>query len=264
MNDTFQWKRFGFLLRKTVLEKPVLVVGGIGLLLTLTFITYLVAKVLGGFGTAQNLTFIWGLPLGSALMASAILGNFSTNAQGISYIMLPASGFEKWLCAVLISMIIYPLLFLVFFHSIDLAFIRVFHEGLDKSSPFYRQRYDSVYALDVGGILAKRVYMNAYLLTSISLLGSLYFNKVPFVKIAIAISIVVLTIIGLNLLVANLLFGSVLEAGPFNSVIVPVGKEEGMIQLPEGQEMFVGMAVGLVLPSILCVLSLVRMREKEF
>ena len=91
MNDTFQWKRFGFLLRKTVLEKSVLVVGGISLLLTLSFITYLVAKVIAGFGTAQNLTFIWGLTLGSALMASAILGNFGSNAQGISYLMLPAS-----------------------------------------------------------------------------------------------------------------------------------------------------------------------------
>jgi hypothetical protein len=64
--------------------------------------------------------------------------------------------------------------------------------------------------------------------------------------------------------VVNFLFGHVLEAGPFNSVIVPVGKEEGMIQLPELQQTIVGVAIGFVLPTILCLLSLMRMREKEF
>jgi len=106
MKDIFNAKRFVRLLKKTLLERPVQMFGFTGLLLAIVFIMYAVAKTLAGFGTAQNLTFIWGLPVSSAIFASLVFGHFSTNASGSSYLTLPASQFEKCLCGILIAVLL--------------------------------------------------------------------------------------------------------------------------------------------------------------
>src|ERR1700759_4563749 len=108
MNDIFNIKRFALLFKKTIAERPVQNVGVTGLLLVLSFILYVVAKKLAGFGPAQNLTFIWGLAGGGFFLASFVFGYFGTNASGSSYLTLPVSFLEKWLCSILIAGIFYP------------------------------------------------------------------------------------------------------------------------------------------------------------
>src|SRR2546430_5190710 len=144
MNNTFNIKRFGWLFKKTLLEKPVQTFGFTGLLLALALILYLVAKSLSGFIAAQNLTFIWGLTGGSFFLASFVFGYFSSNASGSSYLTLPSSHFEKSLCGVLIAGVLYPLIFLIFYRVIDSSFVAMYHNSLDPSSPFYKQQYESV------------------------------------------------------------------------------------------------------------------------
>src|SRR3954467_10100626 len=140
MNNTFNIKRFGFLFKKTVLERPIQTVGVMGLLLVLSLILYTVVKKLVGFNAAQNLTFIWGLSGGGFFLASFVFGYFSTNASGSSYLTLPASYFEKWLCGILIAGVLYPLVFLVFYHLMDMAFVAAYHNSLDPTSVFYKQQ----------------------------------------------------------------------------------------------------------------------------
>src|SRR5205085_1195245 len=140
MNNTFDLKRFALLFKKTVLERPIQTVGVTGLLLVLSLILYTVAKKLAGFNAARNLTFIWGLSGGAFFLASFVFGYFNTNASGSSYLTLPASFFEKWLCGVLIAGLLYPVIFLLFYHLIDLAFVTMYHNSLDPSYPFYKQQ----------------------------------------------------------------------------------------------------------------------------
>ena len=72
MNNTFHVKRFGRLIRKTLLERPMQTLGLIGLLLLLSLILYSVIKAFGGFNPAQNITFIWGLAGGGCFLASFV------------------------------------------------------------------------------------------------------------------------------------------------------------------------------------------------
>jgi hypothetical protein len=238
--------------------------GFTGLLLAVVFIIYLVAKALAGIGSAQNLTFIWGLPLGSCFFTTLVFGYFSTNASGSSYLTLPASHFEKWLCGVLIAGILYPIIFLLFFRIIDSTFVTLFHNSLDTASPFYKYQYDSAYIFDFNGVIAWRVYPVFFLATGITLVGSFYFNKIAFIKVAITLCILWLGILGINYIIAKVLFDNMTDAAPFNHVAIAVGKEEASIELPKTAGKIFAYGFAFVLPAILWLLSFTRLREKEF
>ena len=154
MNEVFSIKRFLLLFRKVIIERPTQTLGVTTLLLLLSSILYVAAKKLAGFGPAQNLTFIWGLAGGGFFLSSFVFGYFNTNASGSSYLTLPASFVEKWLCGILIVGILYPLLFLLFYHVMDIAFVTSYHNSLDKASLFYKQQYESVYTFNLNGIVA--------------------------------------------------------------------------------------------------------------
>jgi len=265
MNNTFNTKRFGKLVKKTFLERPAQMFGFTGLLLALTLILYSIIKAFGGFNPAQNITFIWGLAGGGCFLASFVFGYFSSNAMGSTFLTLPASNFEKWLCGVLIAGVFYPVIFLLFFRLVDSSFVAIYHNGLDPLGPFYKQQYESVYIFDFNGFLAWKVYPIFGVLAGAMLVGSLYFNKVTFIKTAISLTIVFIGVFGLNWLIAFVLFGHINDAVPFNHVTIPVGKEEGSIELPSGIiNNFFNNSIWYVLPPILWLLAFTRLREKEF
>ncbi|MEP6926785.1 MAG: hypothetical protein ABI834_04070 [Ginsengibacter sp.] len=264
MNNTFNPRRFGLLLKKTLLERPVQMFGFTGMLLALVLILYVVAKSIMGFNGAQNLTFIWGLAGGSCFLASFVFNYFSSNAIGSSYLTLPASHFEKWLCGIIVVGVFYPVIFMIFYRVIDASFVSIFHKSLDPAAPFYKQQYESVYLFPFNGIIAWKVYPLFLLLTGAMLIGSLYFNKVGFIKTAIVICVLCLACYGLNWLSAKLLFGNISDAGPFSHVSIPVGKEEGSIDLPETAARFFDANLQFIFPGMLWILAFIRLREKEF
>lgn len=264
MSEIFSIKRFWLLFKKVIAERPTQTLGVTALLLVLSFILYAAAKMLIGIGPAQNLTFIWGLAGGGFFISSYVFGYFSTNAGGSSYLTLPASFLEKWLCGFLIAGILYPLIFLLFYHGIDVAFVAAFHHGLDKTSIFYKQQYESVYNFDLNGIVAWKVYALFLKLGGLMLTGSLYFNKIPFIKTGLAVCALVLVIFSLNWLIADQLFSHVNDAIPYDHVTLSIGKETGTLILPIKLENFFHIAFAFIIPSILWLLPLLRLKEKEF
>ncbi len=263
MNDTFSAKRFALLVRKTIAEKPMQSVGLIALLLVLSLALYAIARRLIGFGAAQNLTFIWGLAGGGFFLASFMFAYFGTNANGSSYLTLPASYFEKWLYAILMMSIIYPILFLSFFHLIDYVFVAAFHNSLDPTSPFYKRSYDSVFTHDLTDLQSWKVYRLYFFLVGTMLTGGLYFNKLPFLKTVTAVCVITFAVIGINWLIANTMFPQVVETGPYDHVELMVGSQRGMLILPTNMEKAF-LYGSYALMAALWLLPLTRVREKEF
>src|SRR5438128_8156580 len=107
MNDIFSARRFGFLFKKTLLERPVQLLGLCVLSLAISFLLYAIVKGMFGFEEGQNVSFIVGLIGCGAFLASFVFNYFSSNASGSSYLTLPASSLEKWLCGVLIASVIF-------------------------------------------------------------------------------------------------------------------------------------------------------------
>ena len=264
MNNTLNLRRFGLLFKKTLLERPVQMFGFTGLILGLILMAYAVAKTLIGFNGAQNLAFIWGLIGGSFFLASFVFNYFSSNAIGSSYLTLPASQTEKWLCGVLIAGILYPIIFMLFYRLMDASFVSFFHKSLDPSAPFYKQQYESVNIFSFNGIIAWKVYPMFLFSVSAMLVGSLYFNKVSFIKVSLVICGLLIGSFALNWGFAKMFFGSINDAWPFNYVNIPVGKEDGSIELPERASTIFISTWNYIFPAILFITSFIRLREKEF
>jgi len=265
MNNTFNLQRFGLLFKKTLLERPMQIIGFTVLILSLILIIYNYMYPLKGFDSAQNLTFTWGLAGGSYFMASFVFSHFSSNATGSSYLTLPASHFEKWLCGILIAGILFPAIFILFYRFVDTYFVSLFHSSLDPAAPFYKERYQSVNIFSFNGVVAWRVYPMFLFGVSAMLVGSLYFNKAGFIKVSLVICGVLIMLYLLNYFFARIIFGTAIEdAMIFGHVTIPVGNSDGIILLPEKISDFALNIVSYIFPAVLFITSFIRLREKEF
>lgn len=135
---------------------------------------------------------------------------------------------------------------------------------MDPASLFYKQQYERIYTLDLNGYYAWKVYSMFLMATGFMLTGGLYFNKAALIKTSVAITLLVLTVIGVNWLMAFSIFRNVVDAAPYNHVVLSIGKETGTLILPTRAGNIVSMGLKYVIPGILWLLPLIRLREKEF
>lgn len=264
MNDTFNGKRFGWLFKKTLLERPAQLVGMTVLVLVVVLLFYAVSRYLVGWDVAQNGSFIIGLAGGGSFLASYVFNYFSSNASGSSYLTLPASHFEKWLCAVLITGVLFTIIFLLFYHVVDSAFVAAFHKSLDPKTPFYQELYDAVNLLPYDKGIAVKTYMMFANFVAVMLVGTLYFNKAAFIKVALIVCGFFFSVFFLNSLMAHALIANIDKALPFNGAFITVGKDFGKIELPLYASHAVAICIQYIIPAVLLFTAYIRLREKEF
>lgn len=263
MNDTFNLTRFGWLFRKSVMERPALIFGLVLVTISVTLLCYAIVQSTIGIGRAQIVAFMGGFFIGGTFMASSVFSYFSSNASGSSFLMLPASHFEKWLCGVLIAGVLFTLIYLGFFRIMDTFFVNQYLNNLDHNSPKYQTLYHSVQVFSFDNHIARRIYLMYVNVAAAMLLGSLYFNKVSFIKMALIICIFVGCTYFLNLLIVNLLFKNIDAANPFDHIFLKVGSEVGLIGLPSTIDQLFHIATVYVIPAILLLTAYVRLKEKE-
>lgn len=264
MSNTFNINRFGWLLKKTILERPAQLMGLSVLTLALSFVTYALVKILGGIEDAQNASFMIGLIGGGCFLAAFVYNQFTSNASGSSFLTLPASQFEKWLCGVVITGVCYLALFLVFFRLMDIGFVSVYHNSLDPQSPFYKDQYEAVKIFAYNEFIADKAFIMFFNFAGAMLVGSLYFNKAPFIKVALIVCGICMGLFMLNILIASLFLNNVQTAFPYYLVWVWVGKERGRLELPDNILAITSITFHYLIPGILWGLAYLRLREKEF
>jgi len=266
MNDLFEVKRFGLLLKKTVSERVLQLTGLTGLALIATFIIYsgvLYATDGMGHNLAQNLSFVWGIIGGGCFLSSIAFGYFSTNASGAAYLTLPASAFEKWLCGILIIGIFFPVVFLVFYRVMDTCFVMFYHNSLNKHAPRYTEMYNAVQVYTFDNNFAGQAIMIYVNFVTAMMVGSLYFNKVSAVKTALVYAGILAFIYFLNLVLAHAMFTNVDMAFPFHNIFIKVGSGVGSLELPATVSKIVFIAVQYIIPGVLLLTTYIRLREKE-
>jgi hypothetical protein len=263
MNDTFNLRRFGLLLKKTILERPTQLMGTTGIVLAATLLIYSFCLYITSFQPAQNLAYIWGLVGGGCFLSSVAFGYFNSNAQGSAYLTLPASSFEKWLCGILIVGIIFPCIFLVFFRLIDMGFVTAYRNGLDKNNPDYKEMYNSVQFYPFDSRLAQQSAMLFLNFTGAMMVGSLYFNRIAAVKTTLVYLGVLGTVYFLNLFLAYAFFKNVDAAFPFHNIFIKVGNDDGSLELPQSALNIAYYFFAFIIPAVLWITTLIRLREKE-
>lgn len=264
MSDTFNIKRFGWLFKKALFERPAQLLGLIGLTLVITLLFYAILRYMAPWDVAQNGSFMIGFIGGGTFLASFAFNYFTSNASGSSYLTLPASHFEKWLCAVLFTAVIFTSIFLVFYKVIDTTFVAIYHKTLDPKGPFYKELYESVQTLPYDGFIASKTYMMFVNFTTAMLVGALYFNKAAFIKVALFVCGLFIAGSYLNYFIAKAMFNNIDKALPYYAVFITVGREFGKVLLPSFASKAVDICILYVLPTVLLVTAYVRLREKEF
>lgn len=279
MNNTFHLTRFFFLFRKTVYERPVQVFGIVILNLIVVLLMYAFLRDIIGWPGTQNLTFIWGFVFGGCYLSAAIFSNFSTNARGSSFLTLPASNLEKWLCGVLLTWVFYVFIFLLYYKGLDASFVGYYHSHLNPLEVDYQEKLEAVQQFDYGGHVAKMAYLVFGNLTASMFVGSFYFNRNGFIKTGLIVCCVLVFFYIANLVLARSLFTHVNDAFPFSHVAIGLPSktsvneaalairpkfEEGDISLPSPYVDIYRVTIRYVLTGILCVTALIRLKEKEF
>jgi hypothetical protein len=263
MNDTFEIKRFGLLFKKTILERPLQFVGLTGLILIATLVIYALALYTMGWNQAQNMAFVWGLAGGGCFLSSGVFNYFGTNASGAAYLTLPASALEKWLCGVLIAGIFYTCIFLAVYRLIDIYFVTVYHNGLDKNNPNYKELFNAVQVYTFDNNIAKQSAVMFVNFAGAMMLGALYFNRVSAIKTALVYCGVLAAIFSFNLFLAHVIFQNVDFAFPFNNIFIKVGNDDASLELPPTSSNIVAVAFQFILPVVLWLTVYIRLREKE-
>lgn len=260
MSQTFQFHRFYLLLKMSIMERPMAVIGTCIAGLATTALIYLFFQSIGAYHPAQYISFAVGLVGGGCLMASLVFAHFSSEANGIAYLTLPGSRLEKWLVGFLIAAV-YVGLFIVFYKWIDTFFVESFRQKLDPLDPHYQARYNSLWTYEFTEEKEFLIFfVNCFCLM---LIGSIYFNRMAFIKTALLIIVLIFLALSLNLLIMRTMVPDVARAVPLQSVVIANNGKESAVLLSANAQQWVGWMIGIVLPLSLLLTSFLKLKEKE-
>lgn len=191
MNNIFQTKRFGLLLKRQWLDFgriyliSLLVVAGI-----LSLFYFLNLK--SDFDKPSSYALSFRVPLFSisgiiflSIIASNYFAQMGQKSRAAIELLLPASITEKFLAGVFFTAILSLLSYLLIFYIVDMAFVSALRKAvIDNAAerfPHFFNDFDHVF---------KSLYAMPFLISSIFLLGSIAFNRFHYIKTLIITMIV--------------------------------------------------------------------------
>ena len=213
MNQTFNFHRFGLLLKLDFSEKgknyflTISLLVGLMLLLMLPIILSKYSSEIIYLFHALALFMV--VMFGGSLFTHSVFSKYASSDTGIAAIMIPASQLEKYLSALLLNLLFMVPLVLLFFKvhvwTVDYA-NNVLYGGVVRYK--YIPKEFLQYFLSIHVIIQGAVF-----------LGSIYFTKLSYLKTAAILFITVLLAGGINFLFANYVtsFPSNVVAFPFSA-----------------------------------------------
>lgn len=252
------WRRYAWFLAAGVL-----------LHLVISIICFASPRGFAAFDTDGQTGFYFiGLYVLTPIFAGRYFLSMSTRASALLALMRPASTFEKWLLAVLMIAVAYPLAYTLAFYLIDapdqwLAYAQAKHQALqqmldfakhpvgDKPDPFKPAQYALMVPWRIFDNWREAVGMLLLLcsLQGIAVFGSLYFRSVPFIKTVLACVL---------LLLASMLLPALFDSRP-ELVLGYWGHQRPLSSL---QAVFYP-GLWLVFPVLFWLASFLALKERE-
>ena len=118
--------------------------------------------------------------------------------------------------------------------------------------------------LPYDGFVFKTTLMMYLNFTGATMLGALFFNKGSFLKVALIFCGLLFSFYFLNMIVAKMMMSGVQNAMPYLWSWIRINNEDGRIEMNAGVLNVWKFCAFILVPSILWILALVRLREKEF
>ena len=209
MNNTFNIQRFGLLLKRQWLEfgKIYLVILAVSLSIMITFYGFALWNPLfeGGNFRGRDLNFreplflIFGF-LFLSVISSSYFAHLGQKPKAIIDLLIPASTFEKFAAGIFFTAICAVASYAVLFYLTDLAFVAalkdMFNGKVDATAfdPETGRQIKSAHNIEYFFSKDSRdsflpLYFTPFFVSSIFLLGSIYFNRFQYIKTAVSVMI---------------------------------------------------------------------------
>lgn len=272
MNNTFDIKRFGLLIKKQWLEYGKLYLISLGIVAGVLgamygYMYWDIITLRTGFENLNlRLDFRW--PLFSifgilfiSLAANHYFAPLGQKPKAILELTLPASSLEKFLVGVLYSCIFAVLSYLLIFYVIDLIFVarlknlfptavnhnyadpeRILNEQVPQ---YFFSRVKKLPSIQLSP------FAGSFLLTSVFLLGSLFYNKFQYIKTVITVMVFGAVWLTLTINLQHSIFSNKISTSNYNQHV-------SQNILGWGFSVFL-----LVLTIIFYTIAYIRFKEKE-
>jgi hypothetical protein len=271
MNDIFNLQRFWFLFRKTIIERR-LQIAGIFLLSILGAFLMYYSPIFTSDGRmhtdfddwyiAQSNSFGSGFIIGSVILSGILFNYFSDSEKGYSYLTLPTSYFEKWLCGIVI-MLFFITAYHLIFRAMDIVFVNYYHKNIVSLVTDVETFKKAAVVMRFNVQSLRIIYFFMMALSSVVVVGSLYFNKLALIK-SVCIGVgVFIALQFLNGTVAGSIFDEDVSTTFFFSRIYLIKSNIGVHLTPALSGFFENLYT-FILPIVLWFIALIRLREKEF
>ncbi len=273
MNQFFSFRRFSLLVAKHWADNKkrygLSAMAFFGLLCT-----WFVFTMLTGFDdvtmgkSVQMITFYFALFAVGTFYASQYFNDLGSRPKGINFLLVPASTFEKVLCGLLYTVVLFFVTFTVLFYAVDLLMV-----GIAKALPAQAPgaaRPAVVNVFDMISLPFSRDTTLNFLLFFFSvqgafLLGSVYFERYSFIK-----TIITGFVLGFILFCLFFFFNEqLLPRGEYHrgfliSYRVRIeGMQDRLVELPRWVGEILRILVTYALPPFLWTVTYYRLKEKQ-
>jgi hypothetical protein len=218
----------------------------------------------------QAVAYFVGLFLTGCLFASIQFNELGDGPKGISYLLLPASMFEKLLSAILFSVVLYFICYTAVYYIVDFIMVKLSNSMItaryqqENISGFQSQEIVNVFVSPNASVnLFYYILIIYFSVQSIFLLGSIYFVKHSYIKTLVWGLIVFLVLVFWEhkIIESFMPHGSFFK--PFTIYRVFENGKDLMIRLPEWISSILLFLMMYTLPPILWIVTYFRLKEKE-
>lgn len=273
MNQFFSFKRFSLLVAKHWADNKkrygLSVVAFIGLLITwfvFTILTQLDSKPMGR--EVQTATYFFALFAVGTFYASQYFSDLGSRPKGINFLLVPASTFEKLLCGLLYSVLLFFVVFTASFYLVDVLIVSLAKTFSGTTGAGGKPVVVNVFDIISMPFNADTTLNFLFFFFSVQaafLLGSVYFEKYSFIKTIISGFVAGFTLfLFLYFFNEELLPRGDYAKGFFTGYRVHMdGVNDRLVQIPEWIGEVFRFLLMYALPPFLWIVTYYRLKEKQ-
>jgi hypothetical protein len=271
MNQFFSFKRFSLLVLKHWADNKkrylLSVVAFIGLLIAWFVFTMLVDSGYAMGKGMQMITYFFSLFAVGSFYANQYFRDLGSRAKGINFLLVPASAFEKVLCSLLYTVILFFVVFTSVFYLVDILMIALVDSFQATNIHMKDKGVVNIFKaarLPVEGESAINILIIFFGIQSIFLLGSVYFAKYSFIKTIISGFVVFFIVFCLVYFLFEMMpDGQYIRGFLTDYRVDNDGKESYLVSIPRwpGQILYYFLMYGVA--PFLWIVTYFRLKEKQ-
>ena len=193
MNQFFSFDRFSLLVSKHWADNKkrylLSVLAFAGLLITWFAFTLAIEDDSDRMSLDVQLsTYFFSLFIAGTLYASQYFGELGSKPKGSNFLLVPASTFEKLLCSLLYTVILFFIVFTAVFYIINFSMVTISNSIYANDATFKQVPVANIFNVtffEFDNNYALNFLLFFFAIQSVFLLGSVYFRKYNFIKTVI-------------------------------------------------------------------------------